>query len=215
MRFLPFHPKCCISLVVIMGVAGPSMAQEISFLPSSSHIFCFVSCIHISPLTHYIYSNNQLNNSNLYIQSPAAKMTKCISLDDPDNLWTYCPSLPAAILFSVLFGIITTYHIYQAHFFKKSFCWVLIMGAIWETAAFVIRCVAIQNPTSQGAFDPQFLLILLAPLWINAFDYMLLGRMVYYYLPEKRLFGIRAERMALCFVILDLVYVPLIPTLLI
>jgi hypothetical protein len=78
------------------------------------------------------------------------------------------------------------------------------MGAIWETAAFVIRCISIQNPTSQGAYDPQFILILLAPLWINAFDYMLLGRMVYYFLEDRRLFGIRAERMALCFVLLDI-----------
>lgn len=78
------------------------------------------------------------------------------------------------------------------------------MGAIWETASFVIRIISIQNPTSQGAYDPSFILFLLAPLWINAFDYMLLGRMVYHYLPNKRLFGIRAERMTMCFVLLDL-----------
>lgn len=78
------------------------------------------------------------------------------------------------------------------------------MGAIWETLSFVIRCISIENPTSQGAYDPSFILFLLAPLWINAFDYMLLGRMVYHYLPNKRLFGIRAERMAMCFVGLDL-----------
>jgi RTA1 like protein len=108
------------------------------------------------------------------------------------------------MLFSVLFGITTSIHIFQAHQFRKTFCWALIMGAIWETAAFVIRCISIQNPTSQGAYDPQFILILLAPLWINAFDYMLLGRMVYYFLEDRRLFGIRAERMALCFVLLDI-----------
>jgi hypothetical protein len=119
-------------------------------------------------------------------------------------MWTYCPSLPAAILFSILFGITTSFHIFQAHHFRKTFCWALIMGAVWETAAFVIRCISTQNPTSQGAYDPQFLLILLAPLWINAFDYMLLGRMVYYFLEDQKLFGIRAERMALCFVVLDI-----------
>jgi hypothetical protein len=122
-------------------------------------------------------------------------------------MWTYCPSLPAAILFSALFGITTTIHIIQAHNFRKGkLCWALIMGGIWETAAFVIRCISIENPTSQGAYDPQFILILLAPLWINAFDYMLLGRMVYYYLEDRKLFGIRAERMAVCFVLLDISY---------
>jgi hypothetical protein len=78
------------------------------------------------------------------------------------------------------------------------------MGSIWELLSFIIRCIAIENPTSQGAYDPSFILFLLAPLWINAFDYMLLGRMVYHYLPNQRLFGIRAQRMAVYFVLLDI-----------
>lgn len=127
-----------------------------------------------------------------------------LAIDDPKNMWTYCPSLPAAILFAVLFGISTGYHVFQAYQYRKTFCWVLIMGAIWETAAFIFRAISIQNPTAEGAYDPQFLLILLAPLWINAFDYMLLGRLVYYYLPDRKLLGIKAERFALCFVLLDL-----------
>jgi hypothetical protein len=81
---------------------------------------------------------------------------------------------------------------------------VLIMGGIWETAGFIIRCISILNPTSQGMFTPQFLLILLAPLWINAFDYMLFGRIVYNYLPNKKIFGIRAQRVGLVFVLLDI-----------
>jgi hypothetical protein len=78
------------------------------------------------------------------------------------------------------------------------------MGAIWETASFIIRCISIQNPTSQGAYDPNFILFLLAPLWINAFDYMLLGRMVYHFLPDQQLYGIKAQRMTAYFVALDL-----------
>jgi len=79
------------------------------------------------------------------------------------------------------------------------------MGAIWETGSFVIRNISIQNPTSEGAYDPSFLLFLLAPLWINAFDYMLLGRMVYHFLPDQKLWKIKAQRMALIFVLLDIV----------
>lgn len=78
------------------------------------------------------------------------------------------------------------------------------MGAIWETLSFIIRCISIQNPTSEGAFDPQYILFLLAPLWINAFDYMLLGRMVYQYLPNQKLFGVKAQRMAVYFVLFDI-----------
>lgn len=78
------------------------------------------------------------------------------------------------------------------------------MGAIWETLSFIIRNLSIQNPTSQGIYTPSFILFLLAPLWINAFDYMLLGRMVYHFLPNQKLFGIRAQRMAVYFVVLDI-----------
>jgi len=108
------------------------------------------------------------------------------------------------MLFAILFGLTTIAHIYQARKYRNTFAWTLIMGGIWETTSFVIRCISTQLPKSQGAYDPHFILFLLAPLWINAFDYMLLGRMVYFYLPDKKLFGIRATRMTLCFVALDL-----------
>jgi len=81
------------------------------------------------------------------------------------------------------------------------------MGGIWETASFSIRCISINNQTSEGLYDTHFILFLLAPLWINAFIYMLLGRMVYFFLRDQKLFGIRAQRMALYFVSLDIVYV--------
>jgi hypothetical protein len=135
------------------------------------------------------------------------KTDDSLAANDPDNNWTYCASIPAAAIFAVLFGITTIVHIYQAHHYQKTFCSVLIMGAIWETAAYIIRPIAILKPTKQAWFDPQFLLILLAPLWINAFDYMVLGRMVYYFLDNKKLLGIKAERMAIFFVFLDIVWV--------
>ncbi|PVH74454.1 hypothetical protein DL98DRAFT_429414 [Cadophora sp. DSE1049] len=126
-------------------------------------------------------------------------------------MWTYCPSLPLSAVFAALYSFTTAFHIYQARKFRKTFCWVLIMGAIWETAAFVIRCISIENPTVEGVYDPQFILILLAPLWINAFVYMVLGRMVYFFLGKGsgeggggKMYGIRAERMAMVFVGLDL-----------
>lgn len=40
---------------------------------------------------------------------------------------------------------------------------------------------------------------------INAFDYMVFGRMIYYFLPSQRLFKIRASIIALVFVSLDII----------
>ena len=53
------------------------------------------------------------------------------------------------------------------------------MGGLWETGAFVTRALAIVNSTSEGLFDTQYALVLISPLWINAFAYVLLGRLVY------------------------------------
>ena len=79
------------------------------------------------------------------------------------------------------------------------------MGGLWEFGSFAVRAVSIEYPKSQALFSVQFILFLLAPLWINAFIYMLLGRIVYNFLHSQRMFKIRAQRMTLCFVGLDIV----------
>jgi len=128
-------------------------------------------------------------------------MTQCILTEDAN--YNYCPSLGAAVLFSVLFGLSTIMHLTQAIKYRKKFCWVIVVGGSWETAGFVFRAISTQNITSDTFVFPSQILILLSPLWINAFDYMILGRIVYCFLPAKKIFGIKAARLALCFVLLD------------
>jgi hypothetical protein len=120
----------------------------------------------------------------------------------------YCPSFPAAILFSVLFGLTTIVHLIQAIHYGKRFLWVCIMAAIWETGGLVLRSLAVLHPTSETFGTTSQLLILLAPIWINAFLYMLMSRFVYFFIPERRVAGISAQRLSLCFVLLDITCVP-------
>ncbi|KAM0495436.1 hypothetical protein ACHAP8_008026 [Fusarium lateritium] len=47
--------------------------------------------------------------------------------------------------------------------------------------------------------------ILLAPVWVNAYAYMTLGRMVYYFIPDHSLLGMPAVTLAAIFVGLDIV----------
>lgn len=129
-------------------------------------------------------------------------MGQCVITDNSSYL--YCPSTAAAILFSTLFGLSTVIHLIQAIIYRKKFCWVIIMAGIWETAGFVIRIFSSRDVNSAAFGISSQLLILLSPLWINAFDYMVLGRMVYYYLPAQKIGGIKAQRLALCFVLLDI-----------
>lgn len=128
----------------------------------------------------------------------------CLSPNDPNAVFEYCPSFPAAIIFAILFGLATITHLVQAVQYRKAFCWVLIMASIWETAGYSIRAYNITDQSSSGIYTAQFLLILLAPLWINAFVYMILGRMIHFFLVKDRVFGLRARRITLIFVLFDI-----------
>ncbi|KAK5065259.1 hypothetical protein LTR84_001097 [Exophiala bonariae] len=130
---------------------------------------------------------------------------KCEASDAPDALWVYCPSFEAAILFSVLFGLTTIAHITQAIIYRKRFAFVLIMGAIWECGGYVFRTLAVTQQKNSAFQIVQQLLILLAPLWINAYIYMLLGRMIHFFLVDDRVFGLRARRITKCFVWFDVI----------
>ncbi|KAJ7487224.1 RTA1 like protein-domain-containing protein [Mycena galericulata] len=112
--------------------------------------------------------------------------------------------LPLLVLFSALFGLTTIAHTVQAIHYRKKFCWVVIMAGIWETAGLVLRVFSVLHTTALGPSIPSQLLILLAPLWINAFLYVLMSRFVYFFVPEKRVGGINARRLSLCFVLLDI-----------
>lgn len=100
------------------------------------------------------------------------------------------------------------------------------MGTAWELASFVTRVAGTRLQQNLALVIISQLLVLLAPLCsffstsnltpshisnlsyntgINAFIYMILGRMIYYYLPTKSLLGMRASRLAICFVSLDIV----------
>ncbi|KAH8648893.1 RTA1-domain-containing protein, partial [Tricladium varicosporioides] len=117
----------------------------------------------------------------------------------------YCPSVPAAIAFFALFMVSTLCHLFQAVKWRKSFCWVLIMGGIWETFSFALRITSAHDPTKKAIYDISFLLLIISPLLINAFDYVLLGRMVTFFLGDVKLVGIRGSKMGIIFVCFDVV----------
>ncbi|KAK7932846.1 hypothetical protein LTR80_011637 [Exophiala xenobiotica] len=118
---------------------------------------------------------------------------QCRAGTGSDDICDYCPSFAAAIIFAVLFGITSSAHVIQAFIYRKPFAAVLIMGALWEFDGYVARILSIKSELSSGVFTAQLLLILLAPLWINAYVYMLLGRMIHIFLKSDRVYGIKAR----------------------
>ncbi|KAH6965725.1 RTA1 like protein-domain-containing protein [Fusarium venenatum] len=118
-----------------------------------------------------------------------------VPVDACNSNYFFDPSFAANLAFCVLFGLTTIAHLVQAVLFKKRFCWVAIMGAAWETIAFAFKTV--------GSRDQQNITYL--TLGINAFVYMGVARMVYFSMPAQKLLGIKAVRMTLLFVWLDVI----------
>ncbi|OBS21517.1 hypothetical protein FPOA_07854 [Fusarium poae] len=140
----------------------------------------------------------------------------CVQTHEPDENgylppgtcnahWNYYPSFSAAAVFAVLFAILTGAHIWQAARYKKSWCWVIIMAGIWETTAFTFRAISTKHQQSIGVLLVFQIFILLSPVWVNAYAYMTLGRMVYYFIPDHSLLGMPAVTLAAIFVGLDIV----------
>jgi len=119
-------------------------------------------------------------------------------------LYQYNPSLAAAIVFALFFGLLTVAHIGLAVVHRKRFCWVLITGAIWEFVSFILRALGTRNQQNEALVILSTLLFLLAPLWINAFVYMTAGRLVYFLHPRKKLWRIEAVKIGRWFVGLDI-----------
>ncbi|KAJ5674932.1 uncharacterized protein N7477_004866 [Penicillium maclennaniae] len=125
------------------------------------------------------------------------------NLSDENAQYAYCANGPAAIFFTVLFGLTAIAHSAQAVAYRKKFCWVIVVGTWWECIGLIMRTYSTINQTKSTTASAGQLLVLLAPLWVNAFVYMIFGRMVYYFVPEKKVLGIKADKLAKIFIWLD------------
>ncbi|UKZ78764.1 hypothetical protein TrVFT333_006509 [Trichoderma virens FT-333] len=79
------------------------------------------------------------------------------------------------------------------------------MSGVWQVFTYIFRTVSIQQPDSFNYYAAWFVLILVAPLWTNAFVYMVFGRMVWNYTDNRSLWRIKAPHFGLIFVLLDIV----------
>ncbi|KAK1751948.1 RTA1 like protein-domain-containing protein [Echria macrotheca] len=126
-----------------------------------------------------------------------------VPLDACNSYYNYDPQFAPAVAVAVIFGILLGIHFFEATVFKKKYAWVVIMGALWETAAFAIHAVGTRDQQQIGLATAWSILFLLAPLWINAFVYMTFARMVNFWSRDAKVAGISARRISLFFVLAD------------
>ncbi|KAL3420633.1 RTA1 domain protein [Phlyctema vagabunda] len=87
-------------------------------------------------------------------------------------------------MISHVYGITTIIHIFQAANSRTRFCLPLIIGGVWETAGYAIRAAGTKHEDSVGLYATQLTLIVLAPAFVAAFNYMLFGRILRTYSPD-------------------------------
>ncbi|OKL56095.1 hypothetical protein UA08_08788 [Talaromyces atroroseus] len=129
----------------------------------------------------------------------------CTAISVPGTYWSFCPNVGAAGAFLAFFLLAFLVHVAQGIYHRKWYTWVIAMSALWQTITYILRIVSIKTPASLGDYAGWFVLILVAPLWTNAFVYMVFGRMVWNYVPDASIRGIRAWKFGMYFVVLDII----------
>ncbi|KAJ5107809.1 hypothetical protein N7456_004484 [Penicillium angulare] len=120
-------------------------------------------------------------------------------------MWNFCPSVGAAYLFVVLFALTTIVHTAQAIIYRKLYCWVIVVSGLIQFVTYIFRILSILNPASYADYAGWFVLILIAPLWTNAFVYMIMGRMVWNFTDDARVLKTRPWNFGMIFVTLDII----------
>lgn len=120
------------------------------------------------------------------------------------NYYAYDPSIVAAIIFMVLFGITTGLHVFQAARKRTFYFIAMIIGGFFEVAGYLGRALAHSNQHSMGIFILQILTLLIAPTLFAASIYMILGRLIIFTQGEA-MSPIRARWLTKIFVCGDIV----------
>ncbi|KAI0144945.1 RTA1 like protein-domain-containing protein [Pestalotiopsis sp. NC0098] len=93
-------------------------------------------------------------------------------------LWHYVPSLFAAIIFIIIFLLLTIAHAYGMHQKRVWFCSPVVIGGLMEVVGYVGRTMAHNATDKLLPYIIQSIFTLLPPVLFAATIYMILGRII-------------------------------------
>ncbi|KAH6673911.1 RTA1 like protein-domain-containing protein [Plectosphaerella plurivora] len=93
-------------------------------------------------------------------------------------LWRYIPSLPAAIVFAAVFGVLTIAHTWRMFRHRMWFCIPFVVGGLFEIIGYVGRAAAYNSTGALMPYVLQSTFLLLAPVLFAASLYMTLSRII-------------------------------------
>ncbi|KAJ5716736.1 hypothetical protein N7488_002382 [Penicillium malachiteum] len=105
-------------------------------------------------------------------------MTKLEPLKSGYYVWHYVPSIAAAVIFVLLFGVVTSYHFWKLFKTKVRFTIPFAIGGLFEFIGYAARIGASNNTGKLMPYIIQSIFILLAPTLFAAAVYMVLARII-------------------------------------
>ncbi|KAH6898190.1 RTA1 like protein-domain-containing protein [Thelonectria olida] len=93
-------------------------------------------------------------------------------------LWRYIPSLPAAIVFAAIFGLLTAAHCWRLFRHRMWFCIPFIVGGFFEVIGYAGRAAAYDATGKLIPYVIQSIFLLIAPILFAASLYMTLSRVI-------------------------------------
>ncbi|CAG7996541.1 unnamed protein product [Penicillium olsonii] len=93
-------------------------------------------------------------------------------------LYRYTPSIPAAVIFAVIFGLLAAIHLLQLIKHRSYFFVPFLIGLLLECAGYIARIFSHFDTKALGPYIVQTMLILVAPPLFAASIYMTLGRII-------------------------------------
>ncbi|PYH88925.1 RTA1 domain protein [Aspergillus ellipticus CBS 707.79] len=100
------------------------------------------------------------------------------SSSDSYELYRYNPSIPAAVIFIIVFAIVTIYHAYLMFRARSWYFTCFALGGIFQVIGYITRALAHNNTQNVSIYAVQTILVLLAPPLYAASIYMTLGRLI-------------------------------------
>lgn len=141
-------------------------------------------------------------------ESQPAKDTMADVPSEDWSVWLFNPSLPLAIVATAVYTIATVWISYLTCYRYKAWYFVCVpIGGLCQVTGYAIRAYSTQNPQDIGVFATSTSLIVLAPIFVAAGNYLLIGRLIRAVLPPShhRIFKIPAQRLTRIYVSFDAV----------
>ncbi|EGU83023.1 hypothetical protein FOPG_15057 [Fusarium oxysporum f. sp. conglutinans race 2 54008] len=93
-------------------------------------------------------------------------------------LWSYVPSIPAAVIFIILFLVLSAAHTWKMIHNRLWFCIPFVIGGFLEVIGFIGRAMANKATDKLGPYIIQSVFLLIPPSLFAASIYMTLGRII-------------------------------------